>query len=51
MSAYHRSEDIFALPLLIREIEPSYKLYLRRYSYVPAWDLNLLAIPKNDGEK
>ena len=50
VSAYHRSEDIFALPLLIREIEPSYKLYLRRYRYVPAWDLNLLAIPKNDGE-
>lgn len=46
VSAYHRSADIFELPLLLHEIEPSYKLYLRRYAYVPAWDLNLLAIAK-----
>lgn len=51
VSAYHRSEDIFELPMLIKSIEPSYKLYLRRYSYIPAWDLNLLAIPKNDGDE
>ncbi len=44
VSAYHRSEDIFALPLQIHEIEPSYRLYLRRYPYVPAWDLNLICV-------
>ena len=44
VSAYHRSEDIFELPLLVNSLEPSYKLYLRRYPYVPAWDLNLLAV-------
>ena len=44
VSAYHRSEDIFELPLLISSIEPSYKLYLRRHPYIPAWDLNILAI-------
>lgn len=43
VSIYHRSEDIFALPLQIHELEPSYKLYIRRYPYVPAWDLNLIA--------
>ncbi len=42
ISAYHRSEDIFELPLLIHELCPSYKLYYRRYPYIPAWDLNLL---------
>lgn len=43
VSLYHRTEDIFALPELVREM--GYKeLYLRRYEYVPAWDLNLLAI-------
>ncbi len=42
VSAYHRSEDIFALPLLIRSICSDYKLYYRRYPYVPAWDLNLI---------
>ncbi len=44
VSAYHRSEDIFELPLLVNSLEPSYKLYLRRYPYIPAWDLNLLAV-------
>jgi len=44
VSAYHRSEDIFELPLLISSLEPSYKLYLRRQRYVPAWDLNILAV-------
>ena len=46
VSAYHRSEDIFELPLLLNSLEPSYKLYLRRYPYVPAWDLNLIATPE-----
>ena len=37
-------EDIFALPLQINKLCPDYKLYLRRYPYVPAWDLNLICI-------
>ena len=45
VSAYHRSEDIFELPLMIKAMQPAYKLYLRRYRYVPAWDLNIIAIP------
>ena len=42
VSVYHRSEDIFALPLQIKALCPDYKLYLRRHPYVPAWDLNLI---------
>lgn len=42
VSAYHRSEDIFALPLQVKAINPSYNLYLRRYPYVPAWDIELI---------
>ncbi len=45
ISLYHRSEDIFELPELIKEINPKYKLYLRRYRYIPAWDLNLICLP------
>ena len=41
VSLYHRSCDIFRLPLLLHELGYE-KLYLRRYEYVPAWDLNLL---------
>ena len=44
VSAYHKSEDIFSLPLLVHELNADYKLYYRRYPYVPAWDLNLLCI-------
>ena len=46
VSAYHRNEDLFALPMLIKEINPDYKLYLRKFKYVPAWDLNLYATKK-----
>ncbi len=44
VSAYHRSQDLFELPLLIHSICPDYKLYLRKLPYIPAWDLNLYAI-------
>ena len=46
ISLYHRSEDLFSLPELIKEINPDYSLYLRRFPYIPAWDLNLYAIKK-----
>ncbi len=46
VSLYHKSEDIFALPKLVREISGDYRFYLRRYRYIPAWDLNLICIPK-----
>ena len=42
VSLYHRSEDLFALPLYIHQIAPQYKgFYLRRMPGVPAWDINL----------
>lgn len=44
ISAYHRSEDIFSLVALVHELNPDYKFYLRRFRYLPAWDLNLYCI-------
>ena len=44
VSAYHRSADLFRLPLLIHELDPTYRLYLRRMAGVPAWDINLYAV-------
>lgn len=41
VSLYHKSRDLFALPLFIHEILPNHKLYLRKHPYVPAWDINL----------
>ncbi len=41
VSLYHKSADLFSLPLMIHEIMPDHKLYLRKHPYVPAWDINL----------
>ena len=46
VSLYHRSEDLFVLPELVKELNPDYSLYLRRFPYIPAWDLNLYAVKK-----
>ena len=44
VSLYHRSEDIFELPLILHEKYPDYKFYMRRREYIPAWDTVLLAV-------
>jgi len=44
VSLYHRSEDLFALPLQIHALRPDYRMYLRRFPYIPAWDLNLYCV-------
>ena len=41
ISLYHRSEDLYEIPLRVRREFPAYKgFYLRRFGGVPAWDLN-----------
>ncbi len=46
VSLYHRTEDLIELPLLLHALQPRYRLYLRRFPYVPAWDINLYCIPE-----
>lgn len=46
LSCYHRPEDLFKLPLYLKKEYPFYKLYLRRHKGIPAWDINLYAIPQ-----
>ena len=46
VSLYHRSADIFSLPIMINEMNSAYALYLRRFRYIPAWDINLYAVKK-----
>lgn len=38
VSCYHRSEDIFTLPLLVKSIRDDYRVYIRHNPYTPAWD-------------
>lgn len=46
VSLYHRNEDIFRLPIFVHSLLPEHRLYLRRFPYIPAWDLNLYAVKK-----
>lgn len=45
VSLYHRTEDLFSLPLYLFGLCPNYRFYLRRVPCVPAWDLMLYAVP------
>lgn len=40
ISAYHRNEDMFTIPKAVLDINPNYKVYIRHYKYLPAWDTN-----------
>ena len=43
--AYHRNEDMFALPFKIKELYEGYKIYFRHHPYIPAWESNFYAVP------
>lgn len=38
--AYHRNEDLFALPLKVWEYNGDYNIYFRHSKYIPAWESN-----------
>lgn len=44
VAAYHRTEDIFRLPLLLKRLNPAYRLYLRHHPYIPGWETNIYAV-------
>ncbi|MBQ8404838.1 MAG: FkbM family methyltransferase [Clostridia bacterium] len=50
VALYHRSEDIFELPLLIHEILPSHALFIEKTPYIPAWEINLYACARKKGK-
>lgn len=44
IAAYHRSKDIFTLPLLIHSLNPGYQIHLRHHPYIPCWDTNYYCV-------
>ncbi|MCD7822822.1 MAG: FkbM family methyltransferase [Oscillospiraceae bacterium] len=44
IAVYHRVGDLFKLPLMVHEMNPGYRLYIRHYPYYPAWDTNLFCL-------
>ncbi|MBR6744930.1 MAG: FkbM family methyltransferase [Clostridia bacterium] len=43
IALYHKSADIFELPLMIHSINPDYVFNLSRTLSFPAWDIDLIA--------
>ena len=43
ISLYHRNRDIFYIPLMIKKLNPDYRLCIRHQPYIPAWETNLYA--------
>lgn len=46
VSIYHKNEDFINLPLLVKDMQPDYKLYIRHHPYLPAWETNLYAVKR-----
>ena len=44
ISAYHRTEDLIKIPQTVLSIRNDYKIYLRHFKYLPAWDTNFYFI-------
>ncbi len=44
ISAYHRTDDLITIPKAVFDIRNDYKLYIRHFSYLPAWDTNFYFI-------
>lgn len=40
LACYHRTEDLITLPTAVAAIRNDYRLYMRRFPCVPAWDTN-----------
>ena len=44
IAAYHRAEDYFAIPLQVLAIRPDYRVFIRHFPGIPAWDTNFYFI-------
>ena len=44
IALYHKSADIFEIPLQIAKINRDYKFHIRRHPYIPCWDMNLYCV-------
>ena len=50
VSLYHRSADLFKIPLALSRKYPFYRFLLRRAYCLPAWEIDLICIPERKNE-
>jgi FkbM family methyltransferase len=44
VSAYHKSGDIFTIPLYLKKLRPDCRIYIRKAPGLPGWDINIIAV-------
>lgn len=44
VALYHRNEDMFAIPMMVSDMNRKYRFYMRHHPYVPDWDTNLYCV-------
>ena len=44
IALYHKSRDIFEIPLLVNEFCPDYRFEIRHHPCIPCWDMNLYCV-------
>ncbi len=44
ISAYHRTDDFIKIPQAVLSLRSDYKIYMRHFQYLPAWDTNFYFI-------
>ncbi len=42
---YHRNEDLFEIPLKLKDMYGDCQIYIRHFKYLPAWDTNVYVKP------
>lgn len=46
LAAYHHDNDLWRLPLLLKQLVPDYRFFLRKHPYLPAWEINYFVVPQ-----
>lgn len=49
-AVYHRNEDMFAIPLQLAKKYDHFKMYVRHFPYIPAWDTNIYIKPDKNSD-
>lgn len=44
ISCYHKPDDFITLPLLLNQLCPGYRMYMRRNRCLPAWEIQLYCL-------
>ncbi|MBO4687077.1 MAG: FkbM family methyltransferase [Clostridiales bacterium] len=44
VSCYHRNEDLFLLPLLLKKMVPDYRVYMRHHPHLLCWDTEFILV-------